>query len=160
MCDYSLHAIASRPAVAGETVISTSFPKTSTRGFASECERGVAVCLLPGTELAFDQVVKYSRSWIWPKNSGSCFAKFCKIPSGSHEHHDALEFPDGSVVLLTLLIAGQRARVIQLPVTEKIVKRANSRLVEPLLALDLTGETDLYAARSAFGRSAQRSSVS
>jgi hypothetical protein len=30
-------------------------------------------------------------------------------------HHDALEFPDGQVVLLTRLCEGQRATVLQLP---------------------------------------------
>jgi hypothetical protein len=53
MCDYSLHAVASRPAKVGETLITTTFRGTSTRGFAAEAEPEVAVCLLPGTELAF-----------------------------------------------------------------------------------------------------------
>ena len=53
MCDYSLHAVESRPAEAGETLITTTFRGTSTRGFASESEPDVAVCMLPGTELAF-----------------------------------------------------------------------------------------------------------
>ena len=30
-------------------------------------------------------------------------------------HHDALEFPDGQVVLLTALLEGQEATVLQLP---------------------------------------------
>ena len=30
-------------------------------------------------------------------------------------HHDALEFPDGEIVLLTFLQEGQRATVLQLP---------------------------------------------
>jgi hypothetical protein len=30
-------------------------------------------------------------------------------------HHDALEFPDGQVVLVTRLCEGQRATVLQLP---------------------------------------------
>ena len=53
MCDYSLHAITSRPAEVGETLVSTSFPGSSTLGFASPKEPAVAVCLLPGTELSF-----------------------------------------------------------------------------------------------------------
>lgn len=36
MCDYSLHAMASRPAKVGETLVTTTFPRTSTRGFAAE----------------------------------------------------------------------------------------------------------------------------
>jgi hypothetical protein len=61
MCDYSLHAVASRPAKAGETLVTTSFYGTFTRGFAVKEEPGIAVCLLPGTELAFEHDVRYSR---------------------------------------------------------------------------------------------------
>jgi hypothetical protein len=53
MCDYSMHAIASRPAKAGETLVSTDFRGSCTRGFASAEETEVAVCLLAGTELVF-----------------------------------------------------------------------------------------------------------
>ncbi len=56
MCDYSLHAVATRPAKVGETLITTTFRGTSTRGFASESDPAVAVCLLPGTELAFESM--------------------------------------------------------------------------------------------------------
>ena len=34
-------------------------------------------------------------------------------------HHDALEFPDGEIVLLTLLCEGQQATVLQLPASRK-----------------------------------------
>ena len=46
MCDYSLHAVATRPAEVGETIVTTTFRGTSTRGFASEADMSVAVCLL------------------------------------------------------------------------------------------------------------------
>ena len=46
MCDYSLHAVASRPATVGETLVTTIFPGTTTRGLASERDPAVAVCLL------------------------------------------------------------------------------------------------------------------
>ncbi len=55
MCDYSLHAIASRPARVGEALVSTHFRGSATIGFASPAEKTVAVCLLPGTELAFER---------------------------------------------------------------------------------------------------------
>ena len=67
MCDYSLHAVASRPAIVGETLITTTFRGTSTRGFASENDPTVAVCMLPGTELAFAENVRYDSRWIWTK---------------------------------------------------------------------------------------------
>ena len=35
------------------------------------------------------------------------------------DNHDALEFPDGEIVLLTFLREGQQATVLQLPAAEK-----------------------------------------
>ena len=117
MCDYSLHAVASRPAKVGETLVTTSFYGTSTRGFAAKEEPGVAVCLLPGTELAFERDVRYNRNWLSTRSTGFSVARFCAIePGASHQHHDALSFPDGKTVLVNLLSEGQHARVLQLPV--------------------------------------------
>jgi len=119
MCDYSLHAFASRPAQVGEMLITTSF-SGGTRGFAAEGERNVAVCLLPGTELAFDQDVKLDQSWFWTKATNFRVARFRKIDQhNAYRHHDALELPDGNVVLVTHLKSGQRATVLQLPVTHQ-----------------------------------------
>jgi hypothetical protein len=124
MCDYSLHAVASRPAKVGETLITTTFPGTSTRGFAAESEPGMAVCLLPGTELAFEQNVKHDQGWIWTRTTSFRVAKFGVVePNVPHRHHDAIEFPDGSNALVTLLIEGQRATVLQLPVVHQISER-------------------------------------
>ena len=118
MCDYSLHAVASRPAQVGETLITTTFPRTTTRGFASESEPEVAVCMLPGTELAFAGNVKYQSQWLWPRVIASRVGKFSVLdPQLPHRHHDAIEFPDGSRVLVTQLMPGQRVTVLQLPVT-------------------------------------------
>ena len=125
MCDYSLHAVASRPAKAGETLITTTFRGTSTRGFASESEPTVAVCMLPGTELAFADNVKYDNRWIWTKAINSRVGKFGAIePEVPHRHHDAIEFPDGSSVLVTQLCEGQRVTVLQLPVAQQAAAQA------------------------------------
>ena len=87
MCDYSLHAVASRPAKVGETLVTTSFYGTSTRGFASKAEPGVAVCFLPGTELAFEHDVRYNRNWLSTKSAGFRVARFCSIePDAPHQH--------------------------------------------------------------------------
>jgi hypothetical protein len=83
MCDYSLHAMASRPAKVGETLVTTTFPTTSTRGFAAQGEPGVAVCLLPGTELAFEQDVKYEQGWIWARTTSFRVAKFGVVEAAS-----------------------------------------------------------------------------
>ena len=59
MCDYSLHqAWSSRPARVGDKLVTTRFPNTITRGFASVDKSQLAVCLLPGTELAFEKEVQ------------------------------------------------------------------------------------------------------
>jgi hypothetical protein len=135
MCDYSLHAMATRPAVVGETLISTTFRGTSTRGFASEREPAVAVCMLPGTELAFAQDVKYDSRWIWTKTIGYRVGKFNTIdPHVRERHHDAIEFPDGSHVLVTQLCAGQYVTVLQLPVSQKGVEHAPKAVETPLVA--------------------------
>src|ERR1700681_4694182 len=127
MCDYSLHAVATRPAKVGETLITTTFRGTSTRGFASESEPEVAVCMLPGTELAFAENVKYDNRWIWTKEINSRVGKFGAIdPDVPHRHHDAIEFPDGSNVLVTQLSEGQRVTVLQLPVVHQAMEHAQT----------------------------------
>jgi hypothetical protein len=110
MCDYSLHAIASRPAKVGEALVSTCFRGSATLGFASPAEEGVAVCLLPGTELAFERNVRYRGGWFKSHTVNFSVAKFCKIaPEVACQHHDALAFPDGRTVLVNSLVQGQRA---------------------------------------------------
>src|SRR5512142_2877886 len=124
ICHYSLHAVASRPAEIGETIVSTTFRGTSTRGFASAADPTVAVCLLPGTELAFADNVRYDNRWIWTRTVNSRVGKFGKIdPHIPDRHHDAIEFPHGKYVLVTQLVEGQRATVLQLPVTQPVSER-------------------------------------
>lgn len=125
MRDYSLHAVATRPARVGETLITTTFPGTSTRGFAAERDPEVAVCMLPGTELAFAENVRYDNRWIWTRAIGFRVGKFGVIDRHvADRHHDAIEFPDGSHVLVTLLCEGQRVTVLQLPVVAQPIGRA------------------------------------
>lgn len=115
MCDYSLHAVASRPARTGEKLVSTKFPLTVTRGFAAEGEPHVAVCVLPGTEMAFEHEVDFDGAF-FRKKIHATVARFRTVDTDNpNRHHDALEFPDGQIVLLTQLNPGQRATVLQLP---------------------------------------------
>jgi hypothetical protein len=116
MCDYSLRVVASRPAKVGDKLISTSFLQTATRGFASIDDRNVAVCLLPGTELAFENEVQRDVGMVFGWKLGHSVAKFQHVNQDRpNVHHDALEFPDGKTVLLTQLCENQRATVLQLP---------------------------------------------
>ena len=118
MCDYSLEFVVSRPAKVGEKLVSTHFPNAITRGFAPVGEPGVAVCLLPGTELAFEKDVEYELRFHLNQSAkiSEKVAQFRQVnPDQPHRHHDALEFPGGQIVLLTRLHPGQVATVLQLP---------------------------------------------
>jgi hypothetical protein len=125
MCDYSLHHVASRPAKVGDKVVSTKFINTPTGGFSAVGDRHVAVCLLPGTEIAFEQDVECEGALgILPNRKvGHRLARFRQINLDQPcVHHDALEFPDGKIVLVTRLREGQCATVLQMP--------ANARTAE------------------------------
>jgi hypothetical protein len=49
-------------------------------------------------------------------------APWCTNPNQEHKgvHHDALEFPDGHIMLLTFLKEGQQAAVLQLPASATV----------------------------------------
>jgi hypothetical protein len=117
MCDYSLENVASRPAAVADRLMTTNFANSITRGFAGVGDPNTAVCLRPGTELAFDTPPRYSRvCGMWWKTAPSKVARFRKIdPDISRVHHDALEFADGTVVPVARLRARQCATVLQLP---------------------------------------------
>jgi IS4 transposase len=131
MCDYSLEGVRSRPAKVGDKLATHDFG-TATRGFAAAEDARVAVCVLPGTELAFASKVKLE---------GFSFVVRRKVETLSHataifrqvnrneprKHHDALEFPDGHIVLLTQLCEGQEATVLQLPAQPTNAAEANAQ---------------------------------
>jgi hypothetical protein len=118
MCDYSLYSVKSRPAKVGDKLTTRDFG-TGTLGFAAPEDVSVAVCVRPGTELSFardvtcqpigmlgwrDKVIKHKTAIFRQVNKEKVAA-----------HHDALEFPDGQIVLLTCVREGQEATVLQLP---------------------------------------------
>jgi hypothetical protein len=80
----------------------------------------VAVCVLPGTELAFSKPVtvtdfRFVVNWK-VETLAHTTAIFRQVNKNEPlKHHDALEFPDGRIVLLTRLSEGQGATVLQLP---------------------------------------------
>lgn len=104
----------------GDKLVSTKFSNAITRGFAAVGEPNVAVCLRAGTEVAFEKEVEYEHGFfpnLKPrKKVGEKVARFRQVNTDQpHVHHDALEFPDGQIVLLTRLCEGQHAIVLQLP---------------------------------------------
>ena len=135
MCDYSLEHVRSRSARIGDKLVSTMFGNSFTRGFAEVGEPQVAVCLAPGTELAFDHNVEcdHPLGFLPSKKLGERMARFRRLnPDRPHEHHDALEFPSGRTVLLTRLRPGQVATVLQLPVEPSAAEPvAHTTSVEP-----------------------------
>ena len=130
MCDYSLHSVKSRPAKVGDKLTTRDFG-TGTRGFAASEDASVAVCVLPGTELAFAQEVKRLRDKLWPWHDRVITHKTAIFRQLNKEemaaHHDALEFPDGQIVLLTRLSEGQQATVLQLPAEPKTVSEVEAQ---------------------------------
>ena len=131
MCDYSLQNVRSRPAKVGDKLTTRHFG-TVTRGFAAAEDAGVAVCVLPGTELAFSDTVKLDASrWVllWraetPSHATAIFRQVNKDKPMTH--HDALEFPDGRIVLLTQLCEGQEATVLQLPAQPTTAAEADAQ---------------------------------
>jgi hypothetical protein len=130
MCDYSLHSVKSRPARVGDKLTTHDF-RTGTRGFAAAEDENVAVCIRPGTELSFANTVACYPTGLFAwrgtaiKYNTAIFRQVNKDKIAAH--HDALEFPDGRIVLLTLLKEGQQATVLQLPAEPKTAVEAEAQ---------------------------------
>lgn len=133
MCDYSLKHLASRPATVDEKLTVSKFHNSMSLGFVNEKDTSVvAVCVLPGTELAFEENIKQGNSFLGigfgSKEYEHKTARFRQInPDNPYTHHDALEMPDGIVVLLNSLTVGQTATVLQLPATPKTQEEAKEQ---------------------------------
>jgi hypothetical protein len=131
MCDYSLLNVRSRPAKVSDKLTTRDFG-TGTRGFAATEDRAVAVCVLPGTELAFSSAVTITESRFvvgWKAETlHHATAIFRQVNKNEQwKHHDALEFPDGRIVLLTQLSEGQEATVLQLPAQPNTAVEADAQ---------------------------------
>lgn len=135
MCDYSLQNVKSRAAKVDDKLVTKNFG-TGTTGFADVADKDTAVCVLPGTEIAFDDkiVTSFCKTLSPPgstcdqQNLGYNVARFRQINKDKVvSHHDALELPDGRQVLLTLLKEGQTATVLQLPAAPKTEQEAEEQ---------------------------------
>jgi hypothetical protein len=127
MCDYSLQNVSSRPAKVGDRLTTRDFG-TGTRGFGAAEDAAMAVCILPGTELSFAHEVACKQTGLFPWRERLINHRTAIFRQINTErlaaHHDALEFPDGRVVLLTLLTEGQEVMVLQLPAQPKTTAEA------------------------------------
>lgn len=150
MCDYSLHAVSTRPAKLGDRLITSQFMYTTTRGFGAIGEPGVAVCMKPGTELIFEAAVQAEIGLV--QTIISVFRGIIRHKVGrfrqinlqnENTHHDAIEFPDGKVVLLTQLRPGQRATVLQLPADAHRLAQRQPHELRPQSRLKHTPEREM-----------------
>lgn len=99
-----------------------------------------AVCVRPGTEIAFDEPVKLSTpdmagdfriaDFHEKKYQTAIFRQINKNVELSH--HDALEFPGGEVHCLTFLKIGQHATVLQLPAMPKTEQEVEAQTRLPI----------------------------
>jgi hypothetical protein len=130
MCDYSLQSIKSRPAKVGDRPMTRDFG-TGTRGFAASEDIDLAVCVLAGTELVFAHKVERLPTKLWPWWHDAIEHKtaiFRQINKGKlAAHHDALEFPDGHIVLVASLREGQQATILQLPAGPRTAVEAEAQ---------------------------------
>ncbi len=126
MCDYSLHNVKSRPAQIGDKLTTRNFG-TGTRGFAASEDATVAVCVLPGTELSFVSDVTHGPTGLlnWRSRAvGYRNAIFRQInKENAAAHHDALEFPDGRVVLRLLWMRASKLRFFSYRHSPRLLSR-------------------------------------
>jgi len=131
MCDYSLEHLDSRPAKVGDQLVTTKFGRTCTTGFCAIGQPRLAVCIKPGTELAFEREIE-RETLFFKRGLGSQVARFRRVNQHRNwVHHDALELPSGKVVLLARLLVGQRATVLQLPVAEQQKEAERRPVAQP-----------------------------
>jgi hypothetical protein len=91
------------------------------------------VCLLPGTELAFQKPVECKRGFGVLPNLviADSVARFRQINMDKpRAHHDALEFPNGQIVLLHNLVEGQHTSVLQLPAKKHDVRASGEEKMQ------------------------------
>ena len=101
-------------------------------GFAA-----TAVCIRPGTELAFEGKIKrrWSYEGVEDITEDPRTAIFRQINKDNlMKHHDCLEFPNGQQLLLNLLEEGQVVTVLQLPASPKTEAEAKEQERLPAIA--------------------------
>jgi hypothetical protein len=87
--------------------------------------------VLPGTELSFAGDIMCLSTGLFPWRERSVnhrtaiFRQINKKKAAAH--HDAVEFPDGRIMLLTLLCEGQSATVLQLPARPATAEEAKDQ---------------------------------
>ena len=131
MCDFSAQAAKKREAVKGDKLVVAKI-SSHTTGFVDINDQSMAVCILPGAELAFGKSVRAQKvlhsstlvgmikAAFRPKAEvveAKNVATFVQVNKDDpNTHHDALLFVDSAVILLNELEHGQTATVLTMPV--------------------------------------------
>lgn len=134
MCDYSLKHMDSRPAKVDDKLVLSKFRSSTSLGFtAVDKNADQVICVMPGTELAFDDNIIEVTNGMTPffykeKMHEHNTARFRQVNLETvHTHHDALELPDGTLISLQRLKTGQTATVLQLPAAPKNEQEAKEQ---------------------------------
>lgn len=132
MCDFSLHAVDSRPLKLKDILMTHNFGGTIGFRHARDPRdhfQAQAICVMPGTEIEFAEPAfvrqgfiaaavsrQYRKLTSAKRRTLGRVATFTQINLGQElMHHDALQFEDGKTVLLHHLAVGQNARVLTMP---------------------------------------------
>ena len=126
MCDYSLHSIQTRLAVEGEDLVVHRFatgslgltaPAAPHEGGSLNVPRPntqVAVCIPPGAKLMLHNIPDELQQRFEIGTAEE--VTFTQLSADAYRHRDAVRFRNGREVLLQLLRAGQRVKVLRLSV--------------------------------------------
>jgi hypothetical protein len=146
MCDYSMHAIKNRKAVVGDKVKTSDFARTSSPGLESITEPNLAICLIPGTGVEFDEPVQHRDVSVNGIGVTLPFkiGRYVRKPGHEAEFHDAFQFPDGTVVLMAYLVTNQTGTVTYVP--EEVVKPTEQPAKKPATRSRLRTLRDLLQA--------------
>ena len=80
-------------------------------------------------EVEFERGFGLFSSWKREKKIGDKVARFRQLNVDKpNMHHDALEFPNGDIVLVTRLSEGQHATVLQLPASPRVTREAREQM--------------------------------
>jgi hypothetical protein len=143
MCDYSMHAVKNRKAVVGDKVKTSDFKRTSSPGLESLSEPGMAICLIPGTGVEFDEPVQHRDVNMNMSLNAQPFkiGRYVRKTGDAAEFKDAFQFPDGTMVLMAYLVTNQTGTVTYVP--EEIIKQTEQPAKKPVARSRLRTLRDL-----------------
>jgi hypothetical protein len=136
MCDYSLMHVKSRPAAVADKLVTSGFVASSSKGFRAPDDCETAVCVLPGTEITFEQPIvfksdEYGMDDYWSMGRATRPAQVAIFRQVNLEHpcmhHDCIELADGERIMLTNIESDIAVTVLQMPAAPKNKREAKEQ---------------------------------